>query len=238
MLGSATQRACGARGAGPDGNASKGTAVADVLTTVRDLINGGLVGILVKGGLVMIPLLIASVLSLAVVLERAFFWRRLRHQENDTIILQFVEAGNVEQAEKIAHDSAHPVVRVLLAGLEYRQLSPAIAMEAAAQAELRRVKAYLPMLDTIITLAPLLGLLGTITGMISAFGIVSEAGLGQPNAITGGIAEALIATASGIFVAILTLLPYNYFRTKVEHLTDRMEEQATRLELFLCHRGS
>lgn len=212
--------------------------MADVLTTVRDLINGGLVGILVKGGLVMIPLLIASVLSLAVVLERAFFWRRLRHQENDTIILQFVEAGNVEQAEKIAHDSAHPVVRVLLAGLEYRQLSPAIAMEAAAQAELRRVKAYLPMLDTIITLAPLLGLLGTITGMISAFGIVSEAGLGQPNAITGGIAEALIATASGIFVAILTLLPYNYFRTKVEHLTDRMEEQATRLELFLCHRGS
>ena len=167
-----------------------------------------------------------------------FFWRRLRKRENDTIILQFVEAGNVEQAQKLAYGSHHPVARVLLAGLEYRQLSPATAMEAAAQGELRRVKAYLPILDTVITLAPLLGLLGTITGMISAFGIVSDTGLGQPTAITGGVAEALIATATGLFIAILTLLPYNYFRAKVEQLTERREEQATRLELFLKHRGS
>ena len=89
------------------------------------------------------------------------------------------------------------------------------------------------MLDTIITLAPLLGLLGTITGMISSFGIVSEAGLGQPHAITGGVAEALIATATGLSVAILTLVPYNYFRTKVEAITDLIEERATRLELSL-----
>lgn len=199
---------------------------------------GGLVGILVKGGLVMIPLLLSSVISVAVIIERFFFWRRLRKRENDTIILQFVEAGNVEQAQKLAYDSRHPVSRVLLAGLEYRQLSPATAMEAAAQGELRRVKAYLPILDTIITLAPLLGLLGTITGMISAFGIVSDTGLGQPTAITGGIAEALIATATGLFIAILTLLPYNYFRARVEQLTERIEEQATRLELFLQHRGA
>ena len=70
--------------------------------------------------------------------------------------------------------------------------------------------------------------------MISAFGIVSEAGLGQPHAITGGIAEALIATATGLFIAIMTLVPYNYFRSKVEQLTDRMEERATRLELLLA----
>lgn len=198
---------------------------------------GGIVGILVKGGLVMIPLLLSSIVSVAVIIERFFFWRRLRRRENDTIILQFVEAGNVEQAQKLAYDSRHPVSRVLLAGLEYRQLSPATAMEAAARGELRRIKAYLPILDTVITLAPLLGLLGTITGMISAFGIVSDTGLGQPLAITGGIAEALIATATGLLIAILTLLPYNYFRAKVEQLTERMEEQATRLELFLDHRG-
>src|SRR5229473_5951761 len=106
-------------------------------------------------------------------------------------------------------------------------------MEAAAQAELRRVKAYLPILDTIITLAPLLGLLGTITGMMSAFGLVSETGLGQPTAITSGSAEALIAPATGLCVALMTLLPYIYFLSKVEHVTERMEEQATRLELFL-----
>src|SRR6266571_6018070 len=206
------------------------------MTTLRDFIHGGMIGILIRGGLVMIPLLASSVVSLAVIIERFFFWRRLRKRENDTIILQFVEAGNVEQAQKLATESRHPVARVLLAGLEYRQLAPSTAMEATAQAELRRVKAYLPMLDTIITLAPLLGLLGTITGMISAFGIVSEAGLGQPHAITGGIAEALIATATGLLIAIMTLIPYNYFRSKVEQLTDVLEEQSTRLELLLGKR--
>src|SRR6266851_1240095 len=137
----------------------------------------------------------------------------------------------------MANESRHPIARVLQAGLEYRQRSPGSAMEAAAQAEVRRVKAYLPVLDTIITLAPLLGLLGTITGMISAFGIVSDAGLGQPQAITGGVAEALIATATGLCIAIMTLLPYNYFRSAVDHLTERIEEQATRLELLLCPPG-
>jgi biopolymer transport protein ExbB len=91
-------------------------------------------------------------------------------------------------------------------------------------------------LDTIITLAPLLGLLGTITGMISAFGLVSEAGLGDPQVITGGVAEALIATATGWGIAIMTLLPSNYFHAKIEQLTERMEAQATRLALFLSHR--
>ena len=80
--------------------------------------------------------------------------------------------------------------------------------------------------------------IGTITGMISAFGLVSDTGLGQPTAITGGVAEALIATATGLFIAIMTLIPYNYFRSKVDQLTERMEEQASRLELFLCHRGA
>ena len=107
----------------------------------------------------------------------------------------------------MAQSSRHPVARVLQVGLEHAYPAPDVAMEAAAQTELTRLRRYLPILDTIITLAPLLGLLGTITGMISAFGIVSEAGLGQPQAITGGIAEALIATATGLSVAIITLIP-------------------------------
>ena len=97
---------------------------------------------------------------------------------------------------------------------------------------MHRLKCYLPLLDTVITLAPLLGLLGTITGMISAFGLVSASGLGQPHAITGGVAEALIATATGLAIAILTLIPYNYFRAKVEAITQLMEQRATRLELL------
>lgn len=204
-----------------------------MMTTVHTFMNGSMIALLAKGGLIMIPLLASSVLSLTVIIERCFFWWRLRKQASDTMILQCVNAGNLEQAIKMAHESRHPTARVLHAGLEYRHRSPGSAMEIAARAELRRVKAYLPVLDTIITLAPLLGLLGTITGMISAFGIVSEVGLGQPQAITGGVVEALIATATGLCIAIMTLIPYNYFRAKIEQLTERMEEQATRLELFL-----
>jgi biopolymer transport protein ExbB len=201
---------------------------------VWDITPGGLLAILMKGGVVMIPLLAASLLSTAVILERLYFWWRLRRREDDiTIFKGLVADGQFEQALKMPHAAQHPVVRVLKAGLAYRHMSPGTAMEAAAQVELHHAAAYLPILDTIITLAPLLGLLGTITGMISAFGIVSETGLGQPNAITGGIAEALIATATGLFIAILTLIPYNYFRARVERLTTQIEDQATRLELLL-----
>lgn len=195
--------------------------------------SGNLGAILVKGGLVMVPLLASSVLSLAVVIERLLFWRRVRKSEGGATILPLVAAGHLAQAIKVARASQHPVARVLLAGLEHQYPAPSMAMEATAQAEVYRLKRYLPMLDTIITLAPLLGLLGTITGMINSFGIVSEAGLGQPHAITGGVAEALIATATGLSVAILTLVPYNYFRLKAEAATSLIEERATRLELLL-----
>jgi biopolymer transport protein ExbB len=206
--------------------------VGDVVLMLTQA-GGNLVAILVKGGLVMVPLLVSSVLSLAVIIERGLFWRRFRKYEGGETILALVAAGHLAQAMQVARASQHPVARVLLAGLEHHNPAPSMAMEATAQAELHRLKRYLPMLDTVITLAPLLGLLGTITGMISAFGIVSEAGLGQPHAITGGVAEALIATATGLFIAILTLVPYNYFRSKTEAITDLIEERATRLELLL-----
>lgn len=189
--------------------------------------------ILAKGGIVMVPLVASSIVSLAVIIERCLFWRHLRTQEDGSSVLALVAAGNIGQAMQVARLSRHPEAHVLLAGMEQHNLASSLAMTAASQAELQRSKRYLPMLDTIITLAPLLGLLGTITGMISAFGIVSEAGLGQPHAITGGIAEALIATATGLSVAILSLVPYNYFRAKVDTLTDLIEERATRLELLL-----
>jgi biopolymer transport protein ExbB len=189
--------------------------------------------ILAKGGLVMVPLLVSSMIALAVILERCLFWRRFRKAEDDTTILAHVAAGHLAEATRMARASRHPVARVLLAGLEHPYSAPGMAMEAASQAELHRLKRSLPILDTIITLAPLLGLLGTITGMISSFGIVSEAGLGQPHAITGGVAEALIATATGLSIAILALVPYNYFRVKTEAMTDLIEERATRLELLL-----
>jgi biopolymer transport protein ExbB len=208
--------------------------VWDITQPLGSLAQGGLLSILIKGGIVMIPLLASSLISMAVILERLHFWWRLRRRESNIALFEeLVAEGQFDQALKMPHTAQHPIVRVLQAGLEYRHMSPGTAMEAASQVELHHVAAYLPILDTIITLAPLLGLLGTITGMINAFGIVSEAGLGQPNAITGGIAEALIATATGLFIAIMTLIPYNYFRSRAERLATQIEEQATRLELLL-----
>jgi biopolymer transport protein ExbB len=209
--------------------------VPDFLATIAKA-STHLVAIVIQGGLVMIPLLASSVIALTVIVERLYFWRRLRSHAVVRRILALVADGDLPQAAQEASTSRHPVARVLGAGIASKHLLPGAAMQAAAQAELSRARRYLPILDTVVTLAPLLGLLGTITGMISAFGIVSEAGLGQPHAITGGIAEALIATATGLLIAIMTLIPYNYFRSKVEQLTDTLEEQATRLELLLGKR--
>jgi biopolymer transport protein ExbB len=209
--------------------------VPDFLATIAKA-STHLVAIVIQGGLVMIPLLASSVIALTVIVERLYFWRRLRSHAVVRRILALVADGDLPQAAQEASTSRHPVARVLGAGIASKHLLPGAAMQAAVQAELSRARRYLPILDTVVTLAPLLGLLGTITGMISAFGIVSEAGLGQPHAITGGIAEALIATATGLLIAIMTLIPYNYFRSKVEQLTDTLEEQATRLELLLGKR--
>ena len=122
---------------------------------------------------------------------------------------------------------------MLAAGLDRREGAPALAMEAAARDEAARMRRALPVLDTVITLSPLLGLLGTVTGMIAAFGVMSTSGIDQPHAITGGVAEALIATAVGLGVAIGTLVPYNYFVARAERALDEIESQGTRLEGLL-----
>jgi biopolymer transport protein ExbB len=209
--------------------------VPDILPIVTNA-SHNLLWIVIRGGIVMIPLLASSLIALTVIVERLYFWGRLHSQAASHTILALVAEGDLPQAMQVASTARHPVARMLSAGIAAKHLSPGAAMQAAAQTELGQARRYLPILDTVITLAPLLGLLGTITGMISAFGIVSEAGLGQPHAITGGIAEALIATATGLLIAIMTLIPYNYLRAKVEQLTDVLEEQATRLELLLGKR--
>ena len=194
--------------------------------------------IMVKGGLVMIPLLACSVISLALTIERLIFWARIRSQQAVQQILALVEAGEFDKALKVGRDSPHPIARVMAAGLAHRNPAPAKAMEAAAQAQIPVLKSRLGALDTIITLAPLLGLLGTVVGMIGSFDIMSEAGMGQPHAVTGGVAEALIATATGLLIAILTLIPYNYFSSRVEKEVDAMEHFSSSLELLLhVHAG-
>jgi len=190
-----------------------------------------IVAIIVKGGIVMIPLLACSLISLALTIERIMFWTKLKSKEVLSQILALVENGEFEQALKLGKSSGQPIGRVLAAGLAHRNPAPAKAMDAAAQAEIPVLKSRIGVLDTIVTLAPLLGLLGTVVGMIGSFDVMSEAGLGQPHAVTGGVAEALIATATGLLIAILTLVSYNYFTARVER--DRMEHFSSSLELLL-----
>jgi biopolymer transport protein ExbB len=195
------------------------------------------VSIIVKGGIVMIPLLACSLISLALTIERIIFWTKVKSREAVQQMLGRVQAGAFEDALKIGKDTQNPIARVLAAGLAHRNPAPAKAMEAAAQAQIPLLKRRLAALDTIITLAPLLGLLGTVVGMIGSFDIMSEVGMGQPHAVTGGVAEALIATATGLLIAILTLIPYNYFSSRVEKEMDAMEHFSSSLELLLHQRA-
>ena len=194
------------------------------------------INILIKGGPVMVPLLICSTLSLAVTIERYLFWRRIRSRDPIENFLTQVERNEFSRALQAAQSYDLPISRVLAAGLSHRTPNLSKALEVAAQREIPVLKRRLAILDTIITLAPLLGLLGTVTGMIGSFGIMSQTGIGQPHAVTGGVAEALIATATGLLIASLTLVPYNYFANRAEQETEQIEYYASRLELLLAER--
>ena len=181
------------------------------------------------------PILASSLVALTVALERIFFvfletTRRDSHQEREFIAC--VEQGDIPAARKLGAASKDFVVRALTKALEH----PARfsnAMLAAASQELRRYSRGLSILDTLITLAPLLGLLGTVTGMIRSFGMLGGAELGAPTAITGGIAEALIATAFGLGVAITALLPFNYLNSCEEKARLALQDAASQVELLL-----
>jgi biopolymer transport protein ExbB len=192
--------------------------------------------IFVKGGIVMVPLLFCSLISLALTIERILFWAKLKSRAVLQAILSLVEKGEYERALELSQSSSQPIARVLAAGIAHRNPAPSKAMEAVAQAEIPVLRSRLGILDTIVTLAPLLGLLGTVVGMIGSFDIMSEAGLGQPHAVTGGVAEALIATATGLLIAILTLVSYNYFTARAEQELDQMEHFSSSLELLLHER--
>jgi len=187
---------------------------------------------LIRGGWMMLPIAACSLVSVTVLIERFLFFRRIRQTHRGEEVLALVRKQWTDEALAIAEEAVLPVMRVLRAGLTHAP-EPSGAMESAGVGELSLMRRGLPALDTIITLSPLLGLLGTIMGMMNSFNVMAISGLGQPHAITGGVAEALICTAAGITVAVITLIPYNYFLTRVEREAEEIEAYATRLEIAL-----
>lgn len=189
-----------------------------------------------KGGPIMWPLLATSVVALAVVIERlVFILRELEYRDPALVgqILSHTENGDVNKAIEVGSQSQDFVARTLIYGLAHRHKSFANALMQAASRELQRFGRGLPVLDTIVTLAPLLGLLGTVSGLIRSFGLLGAQELEAPTAITGGIAEALIATGFGLSIAIIALIPYNYLNARVEEARREIEDASTHLELLL-----
>jgi len=187
-----------------------------------------------KGGVVMYPLLACSLVSLTLILERSLFWIREKRQADDSLVYEILELARFREYEKIkarTEEAVDYVVRVLVCGLVHREYSLSKAMEMAAMDEIKKMKRYLPVLDTMITAAPLLGILGTVIGIIHSFDMLGRAGIQDPQAVTSGIAQALITTAAGLLIAIFTLFPYNYFMSKVEQAAVRIEKYATSLEI-------
>ena len=187
-----------------------------------------------KGGPIMWPILCASVVALTVALERltfALLEAARRNPRQLAEVLSLVGQGDPDGARKAGGVTGDFVVRALVTALGHEKAFGEAMLHAANQ-ELRRYSRGLALLDTIITLAPLLGLLGTVTGMINSFGMLGGAELGAPAAITGGIAEALIATAFGLLVAITALLPFNFLNALEEKARLALQNAASEVELL------
>jgi biopolymer transport protein ExbB len=190
--------------------------------------------IFVRGGLVMWPLLACSIMSVAITIERALFWLRHYRSSDGRLMedmLARTERGDFEGAAAAGAGAVDMVARVLHSGITQRAHGLTESMQVAAEQEVARMKWGLGVLDTIVTLAPLLGLLGTVIGMIQSFGVLGQAGVEDPRAATGGIAGALIATAAGLSIAIPTLVSHNYFAHAVQRGTMEIENAGTRLEV-------
>ena len=182
----------------------------------------------------MYPLLACSLIALTVILERTMFWIREGIRMNQTLIdrvLELCQKGNWTAVKEEVEGSKDFVIRILVSGILHREFSMIKAMESAAAEEIKRMRRFMNVLDTMITVAPLLGIFGTVLGIISSFELLGSSGIEHPQAVTAGIAQALITTAAGLGIAILSVFPYNYFNSRVENASLTIEKYATSLEI-------
>ena len=197
--------------------------------------------IFVSGGPVMYPLLACSVIVLAVIIERAFFWMQLGARRNPRLVDEVLELSRRADWEAIRQQVAGSkdyIVKILVTGIVHREFSLAKAMESAAMEEIEGMRRFMRVMDTMITVAPLLGIFGTVLGIISSFEMLGAAGIEHPETVTSGIAQALITTAAGLGIAILTVFPFNYFNARVEAAALTIEKYATSLEVVFERLGS
>jgi biopolymer transport protein ExbB len=196
-----------------------------------------------QGGFMMWPLLITLVIVIGIVLERAITFRRFTAVLPDELLDDLKEACKKDPSRKLALDickaTKSPFANVFARGLKNADRSADtmdLAMSQEAGVEVPNLENYLTGLKTIVGIAPLLGLLGTIAGMILSFKEVSEHGLASPTAVMKGVAEALVSTATGIAIAIIALIFYNYYASLVKKIVEDIEYYGSELTNFMTGR--
>ncbi|MDZ7263216.1 MAG: MotA/TolQ/ExbB proton channel family protein [candidate division KSB1 bacterium] len=202
-----------------------------------------LFGMMFKGGVMMIPIFLCSLIALAVVIERWLFLRKVRINARSFMlqVKSLILRNMVSEAVLLCKRTTAPIAKITKAGVErIRRPREEIkeAIETAARVEIFQLEKNLGILATIAAVAPLLGFLGTVTGMIRAFIQVQNLG-GNVDAsvLAGGIWEALVTTAAGLIVGIPALIFYNWLQSKVEYFVFEMEENSTTLLDMLIQTG-
>lgn len=193
-----------------------------------------LTDIITNGGPVMWPLLACSIIVITVVLERMMFWISLERRRNQSLTDETLALAEDSEWAMIKTKTAgcrDHVIRLLIVGILHRDYDMGRAMEAEADVTVQNMQKFMPVLDTMITVAPLLGIFGTVLGIINSFEMLGAGSLADPKLVTAGIAQALITTAAGLGIAIFAVLPYNYFNTRINRAIHVMEKYATSLEV-------
>ncbi len=186
------------------------------------------------GGNFMWPIVLCSVAAVAIVLERLWTLQSKRVIPPDLAdkVWKWVEADQLTEKLVIAIERNSPLGKLLAVGLHNRHRPRQVLMERledSGRHVIHDLERFLNTLGTVAAVTPLLGLLGTVLGIIHAFNAITSHGIGDPRVLSGGIGEALISTAAGLTVAIPSLISYRYLRGKVERLVVQMEKEATKL---------
>jgi biopolymer transport protein ExbB len=204
----------------------------------------GFTNLFAAGGVVMWPLLAFSVLGLALIVERVAFWLRINRRQPRVVreVLTLYKRDNVVGAlDKLKQNADLPLARIFLAAMDLEEPNPEefrLALESEAQAEIPVLKRFNNAFETIISLAPLLGLLGTVLGLINSFASLKlgDVGGSKTTNVTAGISEALVSTASGLIVAIFILMFANTFRGFYQRQIAQIQEYGGQLELLYRRR--
>ncbi len=202
-----------------------------------------MVEIVKAGGWVMAPIILCAIIAMGIMLER--FWtlqpKRVLPEDLTSKVWSWVKKGVLDQRQIQNLHQGSPLGQILAAGLINRDLDRFAmkdSIEDTGRHVVHELERYLETLGTIAAVSPLLGLLGTVFGMIKVFSAITSHGIGDPSVLAGGIAEALITTAAGLTVAIPSLLGYRYFRNRVDTLVVGMEKEVIKLVDALHRRNA